>query len=127
MPDNNSCATGVRLRQLLPDASLFGADDIVVNSCTADSRTCQRGDLFAAHVGCHVDGHDYVEQAIRRGATAILAERYVPAAGVPVCVVPDSRVAFGKICHTLAGNPSEKLKVIGVTGTNGKTSTCWLI
>lgn len=127
MPDIISCAPGVRLRQLLPEASIFGADDIVVTSCTADSRTCQAGDLFAALMGCQVDGHDFVTPAVRRGASAILAERYVPTAGVPVCVVPDSRAAFGKICQALAGFPSEKLKVIGVTGTNGKTSTCWLI
>ena len=80
-----------------------------------------------ALVGSHVDGHDYVQQAIHHGAKAILAERYVPAAGVPVCVVPDARAAFGRICQALADEPSQKLKVIGVTGTNGKTSTCWLI
>ncbi len=127
MPDTISCATGVRLRQLLPEAKIFGADDIVVQACTADSRSCRDGDLFAALVGSHVDGHDYVSQAIRQRASAILAERYVPASGVPVCVVPDARNAFGRICQALAGNPSRQLKTIGVTGTNGKTTTCWLI
>ncbi|HEY2827528.1 MAG TPA: UDP-N-acetylmuramoyl-L-alanyl-D-glutamate--2,6-diaminopimelate ligase [Pirellulales bacterium] len=127
MPDNISCAPGVSLRQLLPEATIFGADDIVVKACTADSRTCEAGDLFAALVGCHVDGHDYVGPAIRRGAVAVLTERYVPVAGSPICVVPDSRAALGVICQALAGRPSERLKVIGVTGTNGKTSTCWLI
>jgi len=127
MPDIISCAPSVSLRQLLPEATIFGADDIVVKACTADSCACQAGDLFAALVGCHVDGHDYIAQAIRRGAGGVLVERYIPAAGVPVCVVPDSRAAFGQICQALAGSPSQKLKVIGVTGTNGKTSTCWLI
>jgi UDP-N-acetylmuramoyl-L-alanyl-D-glutamate--2,6-diaminopimelate ligase len=127
MPDTISCAPTVRLRQLLPEATILGADEIVVSACTADSRTCQPGDLFAALMGCHVDGHDFIAQAVRRGATAILAERYIPAAGVPVCVVPDARAVFGQICQALAGSPSQKLKVIGVTGTNGKTSTCWLI
>src|SRR5262249_579520 len=112
---------------LLPEVSIFGAADVVVQSCTADSRMCRPGDLFAAHVGCQVDGHDFVAGAIGRGAVAVLAERYLPSAGVPVCVVPDSRAAFAQICQALAGFPSRKLKTIGVTGTNGKTSTCWLI
>ncbi len=115
------------MRHLLPEADFVGADDVVVQACSADSRSCCTGDLFAALMGSHVDGHDYVAQAVQRGASAILAERFVPAAGVPVCIVPDSRAAFGRICQALAGNPSQRVKVIGVTGTNGKTSTCWLI
>src|SRR3954469_17453348 len=127
MPEITNCASGVRLRQLLPEAKLFGADDVVVHACTADSRTCQDGDLFAALVGSDVDGHDYVSQAIRRGASAILAERYIPSNGMPVCIVPDARYAFGRLCQALAGNPSRRVKTIGVTGTNGKTTICWLI
>lgn len=127
MPEMTSCATGLRLRELLPEAKFFGADDIFAQSCTSDSRTCQEGDLFVCLMGSKVDGHDYVSEAIQRGASAIVAERYVPTAGIPVCIVPDSRSAFGRICQALAGNPSQKLRTIGVTGTNGKTSTCWLI
>jgi UDP-N-acetylmuramoyl-L-alanyl-D-glutamate--2,6-diaminopimelate ligase len=128
MPDIISvCDSGVRLRQVLPEAELFGADEVIVQSCAADSRACRDGDLFAALVGSDVDGHDYIAEAVSHGASAILAERYIPAAGVPVCVVPDSRKAFGHVCQALAGNPSRRMKVIGVTGTNGKTSTCWLI
>jgi UDP-N-acetylmuramoyl-L-alanyl-D-glutamate--2,6-diaminopimelate ligase len=127
MPKTASCARGINLRQLLPEASIFGADEIYVESCTADSRQCNDGDLFVALIGSHVDGHDYVADALSRGASAIIAERYLPTSGVPICVVPDSRVALGKLSQALAGNPSQQLKVIGVTGTNGKTTTCWLI
>ncbi len=62
-----------------------------------------------------------------RGARAILAERLLPTNGTPMCVVPDTRVAYGRLCQALAGNPSRRLKVIGVSGTNGKTTTTALI
>ncbi|MCC7085546.1 MAG: UDP-N-acetylmuramoyl-L-alanyl-D-glutamate--2,6-diaminopimelate ligase [Pirellulales bacterium] len=127
MPETISCNRGLNLRQLLPEASIFGADEIYVESCSADSRHCRAGDLFVAQIGSHVDGHDYVGEAIDRGATAILAERYVPTKGVLICTVSDTRIAFGKLSQALAGYPSRKLKAIGVTGTNGKTTTCWLI
>src|SRR5690606_39273145 len=54
-------------------------------------------------------------------------ERYLPLPGVTQCIVPDTRVAFGRICQALAGNPSRTMHTIGVTGTSGKTSTCWLL
>jgi UDP-N-acetylmuramoyl-L-alanyl-D-glutamate--2,6-diaminopimelate ligase len=127
MHDSALPACGISLRTLFPEAAIFGADDIIVRSCSADSRTVQPGDLFAAIVGPNCDGHDFVYEAAFRGAKAILAERYVAADGQPVCVVGDTRAAFGRLAHTLAGNPSERLKVIGVTGTAGKTTTVALI
>jgi UDP-N-acetylmuramoyl-L-alanyl-D-glutamate--2,6-diaminopimelate ligase len=127
MHDSDSPACGISLRTLFPEAVIFGADDIRVRSCSADSRTVQAGDLFAAIIGPHNDGHDFVYEAAFRGASAILAERFVPADGQPVCVVSDSREAYGRLAHALAGNPSHRLKVIGVTGTAGKTTTVALI
>jgi len=115
------------LRQLCPAARFFGADDIVVSSVAADSRDVSAGDLFAALAGTRTDGHHFVGRALERGATAVLAERFVPTQGRPLCVVPDSRVAFARLCQALTNNPSRRLKVIGVTGTNGKTTTSWLI
>jgi UDP-N-acetylmuramoyl-L-alanyl-D-glutamate--2,6-diaminopimelate ligase len=127
MRDSAKPASGVSLRSLLPEAVIFGADDIVVGSCCCDSRAVRPGDLFAALVGPDCDGHDFVYEASFRGASAILAERYVAADGIPVCVVADTRAAFGRIAHELAGNPSRHVKVIGVTGTAGKTTTVALI
>lgn len=127
MRDAASKAHGVSLRGLFPDAAIFGAEDIIVRSCSADSRAVVAGDLFAAIVGPNVDGHDFIYEAGFRGASAILAERYIATDGQPVCVVADTREAFGRIAQELAGNPSRRLKVIGVTGTAGKTTTAVLI
>ena len=127
MPAWTPTTRSVSLRQLCPAARFFGADDIVVASVAADSREVSPGDLFAALAGTRTDGHNYVGRALHRGATAVLAERFVPTQGRPLCIVPDSRVAFARLCQALTNNPSRRLKVIGVTGTNGKTTTSWLI
>lgn len=116
----------IRLRDLLPRATFQGAEDIVVRSCTADSRCCRPGDLFAALSGTRTDGHRFVAEAERRGATAILAERPLADCTLPVCLVDDSREAFGRICQALVGDPSQRMRVIGITGTNGKTTTSLL-
>lgn len=115
------------LADVLPHGQIVGGDDIHFTSCSADSRVCRRGDVFVAMVGTQSDGHHFVAEAVRNGATAIVAERLVPTHGTPVCIVPDARVAYGQICQHLAGNPSRRMKLVGVTGTNGKTSTSLLI
>lgn len=109
------------------DAALLEIDDLRIARCVADSRTVRHGDLFAALPGTRHDGHDFVDEAVRRGCSAVLSERPLPELSVPVVVVPDVRVAFGELCHALAGHPAKQMKVIGVTGTNGKTTTACLI
>jgi len=112
---------------LLPDAQFLGADDIRVTSCTGDSRHCSPGDLFVALVGEQCDGHEFAIEAASRGASAILASRPIVGAKLPICFVADTRAAFGLICQALVDNPSHRLRVVGVTGTNGKTTTSHLI
>jgi UDP-N-acetylmuramoyl-L-alanyl-D-glutamate--2,6-diaminopimelate ligase len=114
------------LAQLLPRAEFCGGRDVRVSSIQADSRKVQPGDVFVALVGTHSDGHDFAADAIRRGAVAVVGEQLLPG-DFPQCIVPDSRIAYGKLCQALVGNPSRSLKVIGVTGTNGKTTTTCLI
>jgi UDP-N-acetylmuramoyl-L-alanyl-D-glutamate--2,6-diaminopimelate ligase len=116
----------VSLSTLLPGCRFLGGGPIHVSSCCDDSRTCQPGDLFAALVGPNHDGHDYVGQAILRGATAILAERPV-VTNVPTCLVDDSRSAFARLCQVLSGNPTRNLKTVGITGSHGKTSVAVLL
>jgi UDP-N-acetylmuramoyl-L-alanyl-D-glutamate--2,6-diaminopimelate ligase len=127
MERRTNSVRGVSLRELLPDAQLLGADDVRVHSCSSDSRHCRRGDLFVALPGSQRDGHDFAADAVARGATAILASRPLPGVTVPVCFVPDTAEAHGLLCQALVDNPSRRLRVVGVTGTNGKTTTTHLI
>src|SRR5262245_56243031 len=85
----------VSLDELFPAARQAGPAGVAVGQCTSDWRNVKPGDAYVAVLGADADGHDYVDQAVRRGATAIVAEQLVPARNVPVFVVEDSRVAFG--------------------------------
>ncbi len=118
---------GISLRALLPEAEFAGADDLWVKSVVCDTRCVKPGDLFAALPGRGSDGHDHVGEAVARGCAGVLAQRPVPTADTPVCFVPETREAYGLICQALAGHPSKQLKVVGITGTNGKTTTSCLI
>lgn len=110
--------------RLLEDA----AGDVGVRRVVCDSRQVRPGDLFVAVPGTSVDGHDFLEQAVRQGAAAVMVERPGAAPeGVPTVVVADARLAVALVAHRLAGDPSRALTVCGVTGTNGKTTTTFLL
>jgi UDP-N-acetylmuramoyl-L-alanyl-D-glutamate--2,6-diaminopimelate ligase len=117
---------GVNLRELFPESQIFGPGDVRITSCSDALQRCRPGDLFAAIETAESDGLALAQQAVQRGAKAILAEQFVPVS-VPVCVVDDSRAAYGQLCQRLAGNPSAQMRTFGVTGTNGKTITAWLL
>ncbi len=85
------------------------------------------GGLFAAIKGLAADGHDFIDTAIDRGARAIITQKPVDAAGAIIIEVEDTRKALAEISSEFYGNPSEKLALIGITGTNGKTTTAYLI
>ncbi len=120
------CADGLRLREMLPYGRFSGAADIRIKSCCSDSRVCRPGDVYVAIVNAEGDGHDEVDKAVQRGAVAVVTERLVPTR-VPCCVVPDSREAYGYICQRLAGQPDQSLRLVGITGTHGKTTTAMLV
>ena len=117
----------VSLRGLLPEAELLGADDVPLSGCACDSRKVRPGDLFFTLAGSRHDGNDFVAEAIERGCAAVISERPVADLSVPSCFVPNARESYARLCQALAGNPSHQLKLIGVTGTNGKTTTTCLI
>ena len=91
----------------------------------SDSRLIGAGDLFCAIPGTRVDGHAFVEAAGRAGAGAAVVER-VTDADLPQLAVRDARAAVSHLAALFAGDPGEALRLVGITGTNGKSTTCWL-
>ncbi|MDA0832825.1 MAG: UDP-N-acetylmuramoyl-L-alanyl-D-glutamate--2,6-diaminopimelate ligase [Planctomycetota bacterium] len=117
----------ISLRRLLPGASFVGCADVTVVDATEKSYDCQPGSLFAVVPGSNVDGSRFVGDALQRGASALLVSRPIAGATVPQCVVRNVRRAYAELCSALVGQPFRRLGMIGVTGTNGKTTTTWLI
>ena len=101
-------------------------NEIQVTGVTEDSRNVERGSLFIAIEGLRRDGHDYIEEAISRGAAAIVAERDTPSK-VPLITVSNPRRALAGLSAAFFGNPTQRLFTIGTTGTNGKTTVCHLV
>ena len=102
---------------------------VTVNDICFDSRKVKLNDMFVANKGYNVDGHDYIEKATELGASVILCEHKPKrlAKNVKYIVTPDSSLGLGVVSSNFYDNPSRKLKLIGVTGTNGKTTTVTLL
>ena len=97
-----------------------------VTGLAYDSRRVRPGALFFAVPGVHTDGHDHVPDAVARGAIGVVVEREVPNAPVPQLIVDRSRRALADAADAWYGRPSERLEVIGITGTDGKTTSSFL-
>lgn len=104
------------------DASRSGDGSVTVDDAFHDSSQVRPGSLFCCVVGRHADGHDHAAAAMAAGASALLVERPLDL-GVPEIQVPDVRAVLGPVASLVHGDPSRALRVVGVTGTNGKTST----
>ncbi|MFO0688725.1 MAG: UDP-N-acetylmuramoyl-L-alanyl-D-glutamate--2,6-diaminopimelate ligase [Myxococcota bacterium] len=106
------------------------SDDPAIRGIRYDSREVSPGDLFVALRGAHSDGHAFVGRAVELGAAALLVETLPDASvrrGVPVVRVADARRAMAPIAAHFFGHPASALRLVGVTGTNGKTSTTYLV
>ncbi|HET7267705.1 MAG TPA: UDP-N-acetylmuramoyl-L-alanyl-D-glutamate--2,6-diaminopimelate ligase [Oleiagrimonas sp.] len=122
--------TGMSLRELLAGVVELPADDIVVSGLTLDSRQVRPGHAFVALRGTQEHGIRYAASAVRSGATVVLAETPIEAApqvDVPVLCIDKLRSHLGAIAARFSGHPSAALTMLGVTGTNGKTSTVQML
>ena len=107
-----------------------GWGDREVTTVVQDSRKAVPGSLFVAVRGFHSDGHRFISQALGRGAAAVVAEEQASVeapAGAPVILVPDTRAALARLASRFYGDPSHHLVLVGITGTNGKTTTSYLV
>ena len=126
---------GMSLGSLLADAGVDGGETLDAHSSAAtvtgvhfDSRDVTEGGVFVAVPGEHFDGADFAEDACARGAALVVAQVASPGkAGRPWIRVPDARAALAALAAAYHGNPSDDLLVVGVTGTNGKTTTTYLL
>ncbi len=122
----------IALRHLLPDQPLpERLRDLTINALRLDSRAVTPGDLFLAVPGHNMDGRRFIDAAIRAGATVVVEEGDTfavhPHAGAARITVPELRRQIGVLAARYFGEPGRRLKVIGVTGTNGKTSITWFL
>ena len=118
----------MKIDELLEGVEITKKTEIVgeIAGISDDSRKVKKGHLFAAHRGEIFDGHDFYKKALDKGACVLLIEKELPD-NIPYILVPNTRKAFSRIASNYYGNPSGKLKVKGVTGTNGKTTTSYLL
>jgi UDP-N-acetylmuramoyl-L-alanyl-D-glutamate--2,6-diaminopimelate ligase len=117
------------LRELLLGAGLepiASAEDVEIGALAYRSQSVTEGALFFCVPGFTTDGHDYAPDAVEHGAAALVTQRPL-GLGVPEVVVPDVRAAMAPVAAAFYGHPTHELRVVGVTGTNGKTTTAFLV
>ncbi|MFQ7701429.1 MAG: Mur ligase family protein, partial [Christensenellaceae bacterium] len=118
------CVGGARI--VCGAKNMQTSENTQIRGLTADSRFCSTGDLFFCLTGGKTDSHVYARDAEEAGAAAVVTERELELK-IPQLVVPDSRAAMGLIASAFYDRAAEKLKIIGITGTNGKTTTSYML
>lgn len=127
------CSSPVPLLDLLRDAGLqeveiCGNPQVMVSGLTAHAQSARAGSVFVARKGTTTDSHHFAGDAVSRGAAVIVAEAQVSApTGATIVRVPSTRDVLGPLAQAAAGNPARRMRVLGVTGTNGKTTTTFIV
>ena len=103
-----------------------GSLEVLISDITNDSKQVNHGSMYCCVVGDHTDGHDFAQDALNAGASALLVERKLPIDCAQV-IVSDARRAMGEMASALYDHPSKRMRVVGITGTNGKTTTAHLL
>ena len=116
----------MKLSEILKGIDVLGSyPDAEISDVTQDSRLVKDGSLFVCIKGNTFDGHSVAEEMLKKGAKAVVVERDLGLNNQ--VIVENTRAVFSSICANYFGNPADKLKLIGLTGTNGKTTTSFLI
>lgn len=120
----------MKLSQLLESIEVlesYNDQELEINQIVCNSKKAHVGDLFVCIKGYQTDGHRYIQNAIDQGVIAIVVEDYQENLPIPQYVVENSRIALAAMADTFYGHPSRALKMIGITATNGKTTTSFML
>ena len=120
----------MNLKKLLENVDIIeirGNNDIEIENIKYNSKDVEMGDIFVAIKGSHFDGHNFIEDAIKKGACAVVHQNNKTYSNITNIVVSESRKALAQLSDRFYNSPSKSLKLIGITGTNGKTTTSYLI
>ena len=120
---------GVKLSDLLDSfqGERVNFREAEIRGITCDSRSVTSGSVFVAVPGNKLDGNQFIDDAIRRGASAIVSEKLITSCPVPVIRVDSARDALSELAVRFHGDPTAHMNVVGVTGTNGKTTTTFIL
>ena len=109
-------------------SELYNIDsDVEIKRISINSKQIEKGDIFVCTMGVKADRHDFIDEAIKNGASAIVVSRDVGEKSVPVIKVEDTNKELPKLCQKFYDYPDKKLTMIGITGTDGKTTTTTVI